>query len=293
MSSFAVWVAAVRPKTLSLSLIPVLVGTALAYADTGNIAWWAVCGAMLAAVFIQIGTNLHNDVADFELGTDTVDRLGPLRATAQGWINPNTVRRASMLSFVCAFVLGIYLVVVGGWPILVLGLVSMAAGVAYSAGPFPISSYPFGELFVFLFFGLAAVGGAYYLQTLALSQEAILAGSALGLLAAAVLVVNNYRDSETDASSGRRTLAVLAGAVWSKFEYALLVLLPFGLLLLMNLPENKGHHVLLPWLTLPWALYLIYRIYHLPRSRQLNGLLAQTAQLQLGFGGLLVLGAVL
>jgi len=293
MSSFAVWLAAVRPKTLSLSLIPVMVGTALAYADTGKMAWLAACGAMLAAIFIQIGTNLHNDVADFESGTDTADRLGPLRATAQGWIDPATVRYASIICFVFAFLLGIYLVVVGGGPILILGLVSLAAGAAYSAGPYPISSSPLGELFVFLFFGLAAVGGSYYLQTLALSQGALLAGTALGLLAAAVLVVNNYRDSKTDASSGRRTLAVWIGPAWSKIEYVLLLIVPFGLLQWMYLEGVRGYSFLLPWLTLPWALYLIYRIYHLPKDRQLNSLLAQTAQLQVGFGGLLVLAAVL
>lgn len=288
-----VWLAAIRPKTLSLSLIPVLLGTALAYADTGNIFWLPMSGAMLAAMFIQIGTNLHNDVADFERGTDTSSRLGPLRATAQGWISPQHVRSASLLSFACAFALGIYLVSVGGWPILVLGLVSLTAGAAYSAGPFPISSSPLGELFVFVFFGLAAVGGSYYLQTLTLNQDAILGGSAMGLLAAAVLVVNNYRDSETDAASGRRTLAVLMGPSLSKMEYALLILIPFGLLLLMELAQTKGSIFLLPWLTLSWALYLIYRIYALPKGRQLNTLLAQTALLQLGFGGLLALGAVL
>lgn len=293
MSSFPLWLAAVRPKTLSLSLIPVMVGTALAYADTGNIVWLPACVAMLAAIFIQIGTNLHNDVVDFESGTDTGDRLGPLRATAQGWIDAAVVRQASIFSFALAFALGIYLVVVGGWPILVLGLVSLAAGAAYSAGSYPISSSPLGELFVFLFFGLAAVGGSYYLQTLALSQVVLLAGSALGLLAAAVLVVNNYRDSETDARSGRRTMAVLIGPAWSRIEYSLLLIIPFGLLQTMHLQERGGYSFFLPWLTLPWALYLIYRIYHLPKDRQLNSLLAQTAQLQVGFGALLVLAAVL
>jgi 1,4-dihydroxy-2-naphthoate octaprenyltransferase len=293
MDSIPAWLAAARPKTLSLSLIPVMVGTALAYAETGQVVWLPACGAMLAAILIQIGTNLHNDVIDFESGTDTSNRLGPLRATAQGWIDPAAVRHASMFCFGFAFVLGIYLVVVGGWPILVLGLASLAAGGAYSAGPFPISGSPFGEFFVFLFFGLAAVGGSYYLQTLGLNQDVLLAGSALGLLAAAVLVVNNYRDSKTDASSGRLTLAVLIGPAGSKMEYLLLILIPFGLLQSMHLAEMKGYSFLLPWLTLPWALYLIYRIYHLPKDKQLNSLLAQTAQLQVGFGGLLVLAAVL
>ena len=171
MASFSIWLAAIRPKTLSLSLTPVIVGTALAYADTGSIAWLPGIGALLAAALIQAGTNLHNDVSDFESGTDTAERLGPLRATAQGWIEPGKVRAAYMFSFAMAFILGIYLVFVGGWPILALGLLSLAAAVAYSAGPYPISSYPVGELFVFVFFGLAAVAGSYYLQTLALSEQ--------------------------------------------------------------------------------------------------------------------------
>lgn len=292
MASFSAWLAATRPKTLSLSLTPVIVGTALAYADMGYIAWLPAVGALLAGAFIQIGTNLHNDVADFEGGTDTGDRLGPVRVTAQGLIEPGRVRSASMSSFVLAFFLGIYLVAVGGWPILVLGLVSLAAGLAYSAGPLPISSTPLGELFVFVFFGLAAVGGSYYLQTLNLGSNGLLAGSALGLLAAAVLVVNNYRDRETDASSGRRTLAVLVSPALSRVEYTLLILIPFGLLPFIGFSGTAWNGDMLPWLTLPWALYLIYRIYHLPISKQLNSLLAQTAQLQVGFGGLMVLAAL-
>ena len=293
MAAFSVWLAAIRPKTLSLSLTPVVVGTALAYADTGSVAWLPAVGALLAAALIQAGTNLHNDVSDFESGTDTAQRLGPLRATAQGWIEPGRVRAAYRFSFAAAFILGIYLVFVGGWPILALGLASMAAAAAYSGGPFPISSYPVGELFVFVFFGLAAVAGSYYLQTPMLSENSLLAGSALGLLAAAVLVVNNYRDSETDASSGRRTLAVLIGSALSKMEYALLLIAPFCLLPLMNLPQATAVTIMLPWLTLPWGLYLIYRIFKIPRSSQLNALLAQTAQLQVAFGGLLALTAIL
>ena len=292
MASLSIWLAAIRPKTLSLSVTPVIVGTALAYADARDIAWLPFMGALLAAALIQAGTNLHNDVEDFESGTDTAERLGPLRATAQGWIEAGKVRDASIFSFAMAVMLGIYLVFVGGWPILALGLLSLAAAVAYSAGPYPISSYPVGELFVFIFFGLAAVGGSYYLQALALSGNSLLAGSALGLLAAAVLVVNNYRDSETDASSGRRTLAVLIGPVASKMEYALLILTPFCLLPLMNLSGATGVSIVLPWLTLPWGLFLIYRIFQIPRSRRLNALLAQTALLQTGFGALLALAAV-
>lgn len=293
MNDLQLWLVAIRPKTLSLSVMPVILGTALAYAHTQSLLWLPLVAAVVAAALIQIGTNLHNDVSDFEKGTDTTERLGPLRVTAQGLITPARVYRAAMLSFALAFMFGIYLVIVGGWPILLLGLVSLAAGAAYSAGPYPVSDYPAGELFVLLFFGLAAVGGSYYLQTADLSPDVLPAGAALGSLAAAVLLVNNYRDSATDALSGRRTLAVLAGDGPSRVIYALLLLAPYALLLLLNLPEQQRYSILLPGLTLPWALFLIHCMHRWPKSRQLNLLLARTAQLQVGFAGLLALGVVL
>ncbi|WP_456416090.1 1,4-dihydroxy-2-naphthoate polyprenyltransferase [Thiolapillus sp.] len=280
MSPLAIWLSAIRPKTLGLSVSPVLVGTCLAWAETGGLLLLPALAALLAAVCIQIGTNLHNDAADGRKGTDGPGRLGPPRATAQGWLTATKVQRAAQLAFACAFVLGIYLVTVGGWPILLLGLISLAAGAAYSGGPWPISATPLGELFVFLFFGLAATLGSYYLQAGQISPAALLTGAMLGSFAAAVLVVNNYRDRQTDARSGRKTLAVLLPPKASQVEYALLLLSPF---LLLSYLYAAGLISWLPGLLLPLALYLVFRIFTLPAGKALNHLLADTARFQLVF----------
>lgn len=262
-------------------MAPVVAGTALAYANTGSIHYLPFLAALLTAVLIQIATNLHNDAADYERGADTAERLGPQRATAQGWLTAASVHRVAKGCFAVSFLLGIYLVAIGGWPILLLGLLSLAAGTAYSGGPWPISHSPWSELFVFLFFGLAAVMGSYFLQLLALSRDALVIGSALGFLAAAVLVVNNHRDRDSDAQSGRRTTAVLFGAGFSRLEYSLLLVIPFTMILMLD--SYNARVLWLPYLALPWAIYLLYRMYRIPGGVLLNSLLAQTAQLQLFF----------
>lgn len=287
MSPLHTWLLSIRPKTLSLSLTPVMVGSCLAWAEQGRLDGSVLLSILLAALCIQIGTNLHNDAADFERGADTPERLGPRRATAQGWLSAGQVKRGALLSFALAFVLGIHLVTVGGWPIVILGLASLGAGYAYTGGPRPIAYSPLGEVFVFLFFGLGAVGGTYYLHTRELSTQALLAASAIGLLAAAVLVVNNYRDRDTDARSGKHTLAVLLGRRATRWLFALLIILPP----LLVLPPFGAitPWALLPVLSLPPAFWLIRRLFRAPIDAGLNRLLAATAQFQLLFGTLLSL----
>lgn len=280
MSSFKVWLSAIRPKTLGLSVSPVLVGTCLAWSEKGELQIIPALAALLAAMCIQIGTNLHNDVIDSLKGTDTPDRLGPTRVTALGLLSADAVQRGALIAFGLAFLLGIYLVAVGGWPIMVLGLVSLAAAAAYSGGPWPISASPLGELFVFLFFGLGATGGSYYLQTGQLGLSALVSGSMLGLFAAAVLVVNNYRDRQTDAQAGRKTLAVLTSPGTSQVEYALLLLLPFLFLLFLWL---EGKVSWLPFLLVVVVIWLIGQMAFLPVGKALNRLLAATARFQLVF----------
>jgi 1,4-dihydroxy-2-naphthoate octaprenyltransferase len=205
------WWLAVRPQTLTVSLVPVILGHALAWSQQGVLHWWLALLALLVALLIQIGTNLHNDVADFERGIDTPERLGPPRATAMGWLPAAAVRRGAWIAFALAFNFGVYLAYHGGWPIVLIGLASLLAGWAYTGGPRPIGYTPLGEVFVLLFFGLVAVGGSYYLQTLSISPAALLAGAMVGLFAAAVITVNNTRDLDTDRRAGRRTLAVVLG----------------------------------------------------------------------------------
>lgn len=281
------WWLALRPKTLSVSISPVLVGSALAFAESGAWTAWPAIVAALAAVLIQIGTNLYNDVADFERGADTPDRLGPPRATAMGWLSPQAVRRAAWAAFAAAFALGIALVLRGGWPIVAIGLASLAAGWAYTGGPRPIAYTPFGELFVLAFFGLAAVGGSYYLQTLALSPAAVVASLMVGAFAAAVISVNNTRDLATDARVGKRTLAVRLGRSGMDRVYPVELALPFLLLPLLAATAGRGVELVLPLPVAIGAWRLARRFAAEPGGTGFNALLAATARLQAAFAVLL------
>jgi len=281
------WFLACRPKTLSVSLSPVLVGTAVAWHDNGRLLWPPLLAAIVAAALIQIGTNLFNDVGDFLRGTDTPDRLGPKRATAEGWLSVGLVRNGAWLAFALAFLCGIYLVRHGGWPIVIIGLASLAAGWAYTGGPAPIAYRPLGELFVWIFFGLVAVGGSYYLQTLHLTSVALIAAALVGLHAAAVITVNNYRDLDGDARNHKNTLAVKLGRPATRHLYAAEMLAPYLLLPLLA----PGLHWLaaLPLLSLPLTLKLIDRFYRTAPGPVFNDILAATAGLQLAYALLLAL----
>lgn len=281
-----VWLLACRPKTLSVSLSPVLVGTAAAWHDSGHLLWLPLLAAALGAAFIQIGTNLFNDVGDFIRGTDTPSRLGPQRATAEGWLSAGQVRAGAWLAFALAFACGIYLVRHSGWPIVVIGLASLAAGWAYTGGPKPIAYGPLGELFVFVFFGLVAVGGSYYLQTLSFGPAALIAAMLVGIHAAAVITVNNYRDLDGDAANGKNTLAVRLGRPATRQLYTVEVLAPFILLPTLG---SLGWSAALPLLALPLAIGLIRRFHQNPPGRVFNAILAATAGLQLAFALLLSL----
>jgi 1,4-dihydroxy-2-naphthoate octaprenyltransferase len=285
--SWRLWWLGARPRTLTMAATPVIVGTALAWAEGAEPAWLAAFLALLVALLIQIGTNLHNDAADFERGNDTDERIGPPRVTAAGWATPQAVKLAAMIAFAGAFAAGIYLVTVGGWPILAIGLTSMVAGWAYSGGPRPISYTAAGELFVLTFFGVIATAGSHYLQSGHLSGMAILAGLAVGGPAAAVLLVNNYRDLAGDMAVGRRTLAALLGDRSSQRAYRVLVLLPFVLLGIIAAFHSGA---LLALLALPGALSLSRRLPAAGDAAGLNGLLAGTAKIQLLFGLLLAIG---
>jgi 1,4-dihydroxy-2-naphthoate octaprenyltransferase len=226
-------------------------------------------------------------VGDFRRGADRHGRLGPPRATTLGWLSPRQVQTAATMSFALAVCLGAFLVWNGGWPIFLVGLAAVAAGAAYTSGPFPIAYSPLGELFVLLFFGVVAVSGSFYLQVFTLNAGILLAGAAVGMLAAAVLVVNNTRDIDSDGRAGKRTLAVRLGPRFSRVEYAVLVLAPFALA-----PALGGEYAWLPLLLLPRALGLARRFWREAQGPGMNSLLADTVQLEVGFGALLCLAAV-
>jgi len=214
----AVWIMASRPKTLWAAISPVIIGTALAYADRA-LHWPSALAALFGAIMIQIGTNLSNDYFDYLKGADQADRLGPKRVTQAGLIKPQTVKRGFMLVYGLALVAGLYLTWRGGWPILVICLLSIASGILYTAGPFPLGYLGLGDLFVLIFFGLVAVGGTYYVQALRITRHVMIAGIAPGLMSTAILTVNNLRDINTDRKAGKRTLAVRFGKTFARMEY--------------------------------------------------------------------------
>ncbi len=287
------WMIASRPHTLTIGVNPVLVGCALAWFETGRIDVGLMLLSMLGALLLQTGTNLDNDVSDFERGTDRAGRLGLPRATALGLLTPEQVRSASRACFLVATAIGLVLAWRGGWPIFAAGVASAAAAMAYSGGPRPISYTPFGDFVVWFFFGLVAVTGTYYLQTLTVSPGVIVAATMVGLPAAAVLVVNNYRDLEPDRAVGKRTLAVCLGRSFSRWQYAVLVLAPFALLALLGTQAHIGLTLLLPLLALPAALGLVRRFWREPPGPAFNAVLAQTARFQVLFSALLCVAVLL
>ncbi len=230
---FSVWLEATRPRTLPAAVAPVVVASALAWRDGGfNAPASILCLAF--ALLIQIGTNFANDYYDFIKGADTAARIGPRRAVAAGLIAPATMKRAMVGVFIAAFLTGLPLLAFGGWPLLVIGLASIACGYAYTGGPYPLGYNGLGDVFVFIFFGLVAVGATYFVQTEVLTPDVWLIGTGIGALAANILVVNNYRDVETDARAGKRTLVVRWGRRFARGQFgaahviAVAVLLAIG-----------------------------------------------------------------
>ncbi len=251
-SSFRIWVLATRPRTLPAAVAPVLVGSALAWHD-GSFHGVAAIICLAFALLIQIGTNFANDYFDYVKGADTADRVGPKRAVASGWVSPTTMRRATGLVFVAAFLVGLSLLPFGGWKLLVIGVASIASGVAYTGGPYPLGYNGLGDLFVFIFFGLVAVCATYFVQAGTVTGDAVLTAAGVGALAANILVVNNYRDLETDAKAGKRTLVVRFGRAAARAQFALSLLVAAAIPLALW-ARGKPALVLLPLLLTPLGL---------------------------------------
>lgn len=286
------WVMAARPQTLGLSTTPVIVGAALSWAVEREVNLAAVVAAFLGSVLIQIGTNLHNDAADYKRGGDGPDRVGAPRATASGLLSAAAVTRGAAACFAAAAAIGAYLIWLGGWPIALLGAASLLSGWAYTGGARPIAYTPFGEAFVVVFFGIAAVCGTYWLCTGQMTAVAVEVGVAVGLLTAAVLLVNNHRDAKADYRVGRRTLAIVCGPSLTRCVYAGLLIVPFFLLGAIAAALPNGH----AWpalLALPMAVVMVYRFAAEPAGPGFNRILVQTARLQHLFGLLLAAGLVL
>lgn len=294
-SALGAWMQAIRPATLTAAVGPVAVGTGLAVSDRAFDASVALA-ALLGATFIQIGTNLYNDYADFVKGADTAERLGPARAVQRGWLGPHSVKAGAYVAFAVAAVFGAYLVLVAGWPILVIGILSLVSGVLYTGGPAPLAYTGLGDLFVLLFFGLAAVGGTYYAQALTIVPEAIAGGIAVGLLATAILVVNNLRDRHTDRKAGKRTLVVRFGEAFGRYEYLVCVvgayLTTIGVVVASSSSGAVAWGWLLPLVSLPLAIIETRRVMAADGAA-LNPRLGGTARLGLVYALLLALGTSL
>jgi len=282
------FVVAARPRTLVAGVVPVAVGSAVAF-HQGAFSPVRAAAALAGALLIQIGTNLANDHYDYVRGADTADRLGPPRATQQGWLSPGAVLAGALACFALAMVVGAYLVAVTGWPLLVVGLVSILCGYAYTGGPFPLGYLGLGDVFVFVFFGLVAVAGTTWVQTLTRSPAALLAGVPVGALGVALLAVNNLRDRETDARAGKRTLVVRFGERFGRAEYAGSLAVAALVPLALWLTGLTSAWALLALLAAPLAVAPLKLAFG-AKGAALNEALAGTAKLQLIYGLLLALG---
>jgi 1,4-dihydroxy-2-naphthoate octaprenyltransferase len=292
-SALKLWFMAARPRTLPAALAPILIGTALAF-GSGKMNPWAALACLVGALLLQIGTNLANDYFDFVKGADTADRIGPTRVTQAGLIAPKVVRNAFLLTFALVALPGAYLMYLGGWPVLVVGILSVLSGIAYTGGPFPLGYNGLGDLFVFIFFGLVAVSGTFYVQTGLLPPEVILAAVGPGLLSTAILVVNNLRDMKTDAVTGKRTLAVRFGAGFVRTEYLLCILgaalIPLLLLVVSPTPHPGALAALL--FLIP-AVGPVRKVMAMEADPRLNPVLGETGKLLLIYSLLFSLGWVL
>ena len=276
------WWLACRPKTLSAAVVPVMVGSAVAFKLEGFQAGPALA-ALVGALLIQIGSNLANDVFDYEQGADTGARLGPLRVVQAGLLSPRAVRLGMLVVFGGALMVGTYLATIAGLPIVVIGLCSIAAAVLYTAGPFPLGYHGLGDVFVMVFFGLVAVCGTVYVQLLSVPELAVWCSLPVGSLATAILVVNNVRDRETDVLANKRTLAVRFGHKAGLWEYALLMSIAYLTPVLLLVTGQVSLWLLLPLASLPIAVRLVRRIC-CEAGAALNGVLVGTAKLLLGYG---------
>ena len=291
-TAFSVWLRASRPQTLPASVVPVLIGASLAWSH-GLFRWDTTIVALICALLIQIGTNFANDYYDFVKGSDRPDRIGFERATAAGLVTPATMLNATWITMGIAFLTGLYLVWVGGWVILLLGMLSLLFGVLYTGGPYPLGYNGLGDIFVFIFFGFAAVMGTYYINALQLHAHSFWASIPAGALCVNILVVNNLRDIEQDRISGKRTLGVFFGENALKLEYTLLALAAFIVPILLFSRFNFSPWILLPLLSIPAAVILTKKVWIHNHKRDLNPVLERTAQFMILYGLLFSAGIIL
>ncbi len=289
MTSFKAWILASRPRTLPVSFVPIIVGTALAMGQVKQLKWELVILTLLCSLWIQIGTNLTNDALDFKKGTDRAGRLGPLRVTQNGLLTFKQVWIAGCLCFALALLCGIPLMLAGGWPLFSVLLLSVACGYLYTGGPYPLAYIGVSDFFVLIFFGWVSTCSVYYLQTGQVSLNCFMAATQIGLLAMVPHSINNLRDHLTDAAANKKTLAVRFGPYFGRWEITLESLLPF-LIGGWWLMQGAIWMALLPLLSVPLILANVRAIWLTEPSPVYNQFLAKSALCQMAFGSLLALG---
>ncbi len=287
-----IWIKAARPQTLPAAFVPVFVGAGLAFHDDVFALLPSVV-ALTCALLIQIGTNFANDYYDYKKGADTDHRIGFERATATGLVTDRQMLFATVATMSLAFLLGLYLVWHAGWIILLIGVLSLICGILYTGGPFPLGYNGLGDLFVFIFFGIVAVMGTYYVNALEWSSASFWSSLAIGALSTNILVVNNLRDVEQDRPAGKNTIGVLFGEDALRYEYLVMLLLSFAMPVYLFLRFSYSWPVILPILTIPIALVLLNQIWTETDKRKLNKTLERTAQFMALFGLLLGIGIIL
>jgi len=283
-----VWILAVRPKTLPAAAAPVIVGAALA-ASAGHWQGLPALAALSAALLLQIGSNLANDVFDYEKGADSGERLGPLRVTQAGLLTPAEVKRGMWVVFGLAAIIGVYLIVHAGWVVLIIGLAAILSAIAYTGGPFPLGYHGLGDLFVFIFFGLVATVGTYFIQTGTTTSTVWWMGASIGLLILNVLVVNNLRDLDNDRLTGKLTLAVRFGQKGARMEYWLALAGAYIIPIFLWHRGSLSIGGLTVGLSIPIAWRLARSIYQ-DSGTKLNKTLAETGQLGLIYALLFAAG---
>jgi 1,4-dihydroxy-2-naphthoate octaprenyltransferase len=276
LNSVQIWWLAIRPRTLPAAASGVAMGSALAWHD-GSFQLMPALAALMVALLLQIGSNVANDVFDFERGADTAERLGPVRVTQAGYLTPTQVKTGMVVIFLLAALLGLYLATLRGWTVILLGLAAILTAVAYTGGPFPLGYHGLGDVFVFIFFGLAAVAGSYFVQVGTVSLAAWWMAVPIGFIVTAILVVNNLRDLENDRKAGKHTLAVRLGERGAKAEYVLLMLIAYLIMPVLIWMKIIPAGAMLAWLSLPIAIRTL-RVVFTQTGRPLNAALAGTGQ---------------
>ena len=274
-------------------MVPVLVGAAAALAEGAKFRGLVFSATLVCALLIQIGTNFANDYSDFVRGADHEGRLGPTRVTQSGLIDQSQVKRGILLAFGLAVLIGIYLAWIGGWPIILIGVLSVLSGLAYTGGPFPLGYHGLGDIFVFIFFGVIAVTGTAYLQSGHWSPLALLLSIPIGLLVTNILVINNLRDLPTDLAAGKRTLATRIGDRATRVQYALFTIGAYAVPLWLGLADSSRRLMMLPLVTIFLAVRRSLAVLRGTSGRDLNPILKRTGRLVFAFGGLLAIGVAL